>query len=210
MKKYIILSLTALFSFGMLNSCSEKEAEVVPEEDVELKTEKKEFTGELPELSVYNLPSNWTNQNGEDIQLEDLKGDVVVAVMIYTTCKAACPRLVADVRRIYDKVSDKANKQVKYVFVSIDPDTDTPERMKEFAKENEMDSDQWVFLRGDIDDTREFAAVLAVSYKRISPLDFSHSNIISVFDQEGVLVHQKEGLGVDDSETIEVIEKLAM
>lgn len=210
MKKYIILSLTALFSFGMLNSCSEKEGEEVQKEEVELKTEKKEFTGKLPELSVYNLPSEWTNQNGEDIQLEDLKGDVVVAVMIYTTCKAACPRLVADIRRIHEKVSDNANKQVKYVFVSIDPETDTPERLKEFAKENEMDNDQWVFLRGDIDDTREFAAVLAVSYKRISPMDFSHSNIISVFDQEGVLVHQKEGLGVDDSSTIEAIEKLAL
>ncbi len=208
MKRYIILSLIALFSFGMLNSCSEKGEEEIQEE--ELKTERKEFTGELSELSVYNLPSDWTNQNGEDIKLEDLKGDIVVAVMIYTTCKAACPRLVADVRRIHDKVSDKANKQVKYVFVSIDPDTDTPERMKEFAKENEMDNDQWVFLRGDIEDTREFAAVLAVSYKRISPIDFSHSNIISVFDKEGVLIHQKEGLGVDDSATIEAIEKLAM
>ncbi|PWH82960.1 SCO family protein [Brumimicrobium oceani] len=210
MKKYLILSLTAFFSFGILNSCAEKEAEETQVEEVELKTEKKEFTGELPELSVYNLPSNWTNQNGEDIQLEDLKGDIVVAVMIYTTCKAACPRLVADIRRIHEKVSDKANEQVKYVFVSIDPEVDTPERMKEFAKENEMDNDQWVFLRGDIEDTREFAAVLAVSYKRISTMDFSHSNIISVFDQEGVLVHQKEGLGVDDSATIEAIEELAM
>lgn len=208
MKRYVIFSLTALLSFGMLYSCSENEEKEVKEE--ELETERKEFTGELSELSVYNLPSDWTNQNGEEIKLEDLKGDIVVAVMIYTTCKAACPRLVADVRRIYDKVSDKANKQVKYVFVSIDPETDTPERMKEFAKENEMDNDQWVFLRGDIEDTREFAAVLAVSYKRISPIDFSHSNIISVFDKEGVLVHQKEGLGVDDSATIEAIEKLAM
>ena len=209
MKKQFILFLTVLFSFGMLNSCSESEVqESSPEE--ELKTEKKEFTGELPELSVYNLPSEWTNQNNENIRLEDLKGDIIVAVMIYTTCKAACPRLIADVRRIHEKVSDKANKQVKYVFVSIDPEIDTPERMKEFAIENEMDNDQWVFLRSDIEDTREFAAVLAVSYKRISPIDFSHLNIISVFDQEGVLVHQKEGLGVDDSSTIEAIEKLAM
>ena len=210
MKKHFILLLTVLFSFVMLNSCSEGEIQDATSEQDELETERKEFTGELPELSVYNLPSEWTNQNNENIKLEDLKGDIVVAVMIYTTCKAACPRLIADVRRIYEKVSDKANKQVKYVFVSIDPEVDTPERMKEFAKENEMDSDQWVFLRGDIEDTREFAAVLAVSYKRISPLDFSHSNIISVFDQEGVLHYQKEGLGVDDSATIEAIEKLAM
>lgn len=210
MKKQLVLLLTVVFSLGMLNSCSEGGMQEASSEETELKTEKKEFTGELPELSVYNLPSEWTNQNNENIRLEDMKGDIVVAVMIYTTCKAACPRLIADVRRIHEKVSDKANKQVKYVFVSIDPEVDTPERMKEFAIENEMDSDQWVFLRSDIEDTREFAAVLAVSYKRISPIDFSHSNIISVFDQQGVLVHQKEGLGVDDSSTIEAIEKLAM
>jgi len=210
MKKYIILCLTALLSMGLLYSCTEEEPQVEASEELEQETVKKEFTGELPELSVYNLPSDWTNQNGELIKLEDLKGDIVVAVMIYTTCKAACPRLIADIRRIHEKVSDKTNKQVKYVFVSIDPEVDTPERMKAFAIENEMDNDQWVFLRGSIEDTREFAAVLAVSYKRISPIDFSHSNIISVFDQEGVLVHQKEGLGVDDSSTIEAIEKLAM
>lgn len=210
MKKYIILCLTALLSMGLLYSCTEEDPQVEASEELEQETVKKEFTGELPELSVYNLPSDWTNQNGELIKLEDLKGDIVVAVMIYTTCKAACPRLIADIRRIHEKVSDKTNKQVKYVFVSIDPEVDTPERMKAFAIENEMDNDQWVFLRGSIEDTREFAAVLAVSYKRISPIDFSHSNIISVFDQEGVLVHQKEGLGVDDSSTIEAIEKLAM
>lgn len=210
MKKYIILCLTALLSMGLLYSCTEEEPQVEASEELEQETVKKEFTGELPELSVYNLPSDWTNQNGELIKLEDLKGDIVVAVMIYTTCKAACPRLIADIRRIHEKVSEKANKQVKYVFVSIDPEVDTPEKMKAFAIENEMDNDQWVFLRGSIEDTREFAAVLAVSYKRISPIDFSHSNIISVFDQEGVLVHQKEGLGVDDSSTIEAIEKLAM
>src|SRR5690554_7211253 len=99
MKKYIILCLTALLSMGLLYSCTEEEPQVEASEELEQETVKKEFTGELPELSVYNLPSDWTNQNGELIKLEDLKGDIVVAVMIYTTCKAACPRLIADIRR---------------------------------------------------------------------------------------------------------------
>lgn len=164
----------------------------------------------LPEMSVFQLPSSWTTQEGEDIQLEELRGDVLVMVMIYTSCQAACPRLVADMRNIQKKVSEEANRGTKYVFVSIDPEIDTPERLKAFAKENEMDNDQWLFLRGDIEDTREFAAVLAVNYKRISPMDFSHSNIISVFDKDGVMVHQKEGLGTDDTQTIEAIEKYAI
>ena len=157
-------------------------------------------------LPTFNLSSKWRTQNDEEVELKDLKGDVLVVVMIYTTCKAACPRLVADMRSINEKVN---NKDVRYVLVSIDPENDTPERLKEFAIENEMDNNQWVFLQGTVDDVREFSNVLAVKYKQISPLDFSHSNIISVFDEQGVLVHQQEGLGVDNKETVDKILEIA-
>ena len=65
-----------------------------------------------------------------------------------------------------------------------------------------MDGDQWTFLQGNTSSVREFANVLAVKYKEISPMDFSHSNIISVFNSVGELIHQQEGLGVNNSETI--------
>ena len=91
------------------------------------------------------------------------------------------------------------------MFVSIDPETDTPEKLKAFAIENYMDDQHWTFLQGSVSGVREFANVLAVKYKQISPLDFSHSNIISVFNAEGELVHQQEGLGVDNKETISKI-----
>ena len=71
-----------------------------------------------------------------------------------------------------------------------------------------MDGEQWTFLQGSITDVREFANVLAVKYKEISPMDFSHSNIISVFNPQGELEHQQEGLGVDNSETLSKIIEL--
>lgn len=163
---------------------------------------------DIPELSVYNLPSSWTTQDNEQIELKDLQGKVVVMVMIYTECKAACPRLVADMRNIERRVDKKDLKDVQFIMVSIDPETDTPQRLKEFSKENVMEDDHWMFLRGTPEDTREFAAVLAVNYKKITPIDFSHSNIISVFDTRGVMVHQQEGLGVDNEETITAINDL--
>lgn len=162
---------------------------------------------EISDLSIYNLPSAWKNQDGNDIHLVDLKGEVLVMVMIYTSCKAACPRLVADMRNIEERLPENTKGKVKMVLVSIDPKTDTPERLKAFAKENLMDRDPWLFLTSSEDNTREFAAVLAVNYKKISPLDFSHSNIISVFNKEGEMVFQQEGLGVNSDETIEKIEQ---
>src|SRR5665811_1659360 len=166
-------------------------------------------TDEISDLSIYNLPSKWKTQNNTEIELKELKGDVIVMVMIYTTCQAACPRLVSDMRSIEAKIPETQKETVKFVLVSIDPETDTPERLKEFSIENEMESDQWVFLTGSESDTREFAAVLAVNYKQISPMDFSHSNIISVFDRQGELAHQKEGLGVNHEATVSKILELA-
>src|SRR5690606_10653293 len=46
----------------------------------------------ISDMSIYNLPSVWTNPNGEKIELKELKGDVLVMVMFYTSCKIACPR----------------------------------------------------------------------------------------------------------------------
>ncbi|MDQ6469338.1 SCO family protein [Flavobacterium sp. LHD-80] len=166
---------------------------------------KAETKKELSDLSIYNLPSKWTTQDGKDIELKSLRGNVLVMVMIYTSCKAACPRLVADMRDIESKLDKTSKQHAKLILVSIDPKTDTPERLKSFAIENKMNQDPWIFLRSSEENTREFAAVLAVNYKQISPMDFSHSNIISVFNAEGELIFQQEGLGVNNEKTIATI-----
>jgi len=229
----ITLIVSVLFSFSFLmNSCSEdvqsteqvyqcpmdcEEGKTYSENsgcpickmDLQLKDENTKVLadeGKIESASIFNLSSKWETQNNETIELKDLKGEVLVMVMVYTSCQAACPRLVADMRNISKKVDSKG---VRYVLVSIDPEVDTPEVLKAFAIENEMDSEEWTFLQGTVDDVREFSNVLAVKYKQISPIDFSHSNIISVFDKEGVLYHQQEGLGVDNDATVSKILELS-
>ena len=159
----------------------------------------------ISETSIFNLTSKWDTEEGKTIELKALKGKTLVMVMIYTSCKAACPRLVADMRNIETKLPLEDIKNIQFVMVSIDPETDTPQRLKAFAIENEMDGEQWMFLQGTTSGVREFANVLSMKYKEISPIDFSHSNIISVFNPAGELIHQEEGLGVDNDETIAAI-----
>jgi protein SCO1 len=193
MKKTIMALFILLFA---LQSCKEfkKEGNSLAAEDKP-----------ISDLSIYNLPSQWTTQDGKNIELKSLQGNVLVMVMIYTTCKAACPRLVADMRNIESRLNKKTKQNVKLILVSIDPKTDTPEKLKAFAIENKMENDPWLFLRSTEENTREFAAVLAVNYKKISPIDFSHSNIISVFNPDGELIYQQEGLGVNNDKTVDRI-----
>jgi len=187
-------------TFDKPGSCSICKMDLKP-----IATQKKELSEGISDSSIFNLTTKWNTEEGNTIHLKELKGKTLVMVMIYTTCKAACPRLVADMRNIEKQIPEKNLDDVNFVLVSIDPETDTPKRLKAFAIENHMDGEQWTFLQGSVTGVREFANVLAVKYKEISPMDFSHSNIISVFNHGGELVHQQEGLGVDNKETISKI-----
>lgn len=188
-----ILLLSALFTYTSCGTSTEQPAD--PGET------------EIPSLSIYHLEEPWVSQNGDTLQFSDLHGNVLVTVMIYTSCQAACPRLVADMRNIHNQVG-VTESPVRYLLISIDPEADTPERLKVFAQENMMDTEEWLFLQGTPEAVRQFANVMAVKYDRISPIDFSHSNIISVFDTQGVMQFQQEGLSVDSREVVARIREL--
>lgn len=194
MKKLLgILLLAALFA-----ACSqESKSPKAVEEDMS--------------ASIFQLNSSWQNQDGKEMKLKDLQGKTLVVVMIYTSCKTACPLLVGAMKKIESQVSPKNLEKTSFVLVSIDPNTDTPARLKSFAKENNMTAPQWVFLRSSENNTQEFANVLAMKYKKISPMDFSHSNIITIFSPNGTMQLQEEGLNINTekvaAEVDEVVSK---
>ena len=146
-----------------------------------------------PKESIFLLDSKWQNQNGKELQLKDLKGKNLVVVMIFTSCQTACPILVADMQKITSKIDPKKSDETNMVLISIDPDNDTPLVLKKYAQERKMDDEHWTLLTSDKESIRELANVLAVKYKKISPIIFSHSNIITVFNKKGEMVHQAEG-----------------
>ncbi len=143
--------------------------------------------------SIFLLDSKWQNQDGKELQLKDLKGKNLVVVMIFTSCQTACPILVADMQKIAKKIDPKKSEETTMVLISIDPDNDTPPVLKKYAEERNLDSKHWTLLTSDIESIRELANVLTVKYKKISPIIFSHSNIITVFNKKGEMVKQVEG-----------------
>ena len=152
---------------------------------------------ELPSDSIFHLTTLWQDQHNQSYPLNTLRGKTLVVVMIYTSCKASCPILVANMKKIEKQIKPAYLNKTSLVLVTIDPETDTPEHLAGFAKTEGMDAPHWVFLRGDKAATQEFANVLSMKYKKISPIDFSHSNIISVFNPDGELILQEEGTGIN-------------
>ena len=187
--------LLFLFSVLTIFSCKENTEQTVQKKD-------------SANSSIFLLDSKWQNQDAEELQLKNLKGKNLVMVMIFTSCRTACPILVGDMKKIHAKIEKNKLKDTSLVLISIDPTNDTPEVLKKFAAERNMDSEPWIFLKSDEESTREFANVLAVKYKKISPIEFSHSNIISVFNRNGELVSQEEGSGINSDAVAKTVNEL--
>lgn len=157
--------------------------------------------------SIYVIDSEWTTQLGNPFHLSDLTGKIQIITMGYSTCKFACPRLMADMQAIQNAIPANLADQVHYCFFSIDPDRDTPERLTEYSKEHKLDPNHWTLLTSSQDNIQELAVVLGTKYSKISPTDFAHSNLITVLNQKGEIIHRTEGLGTDPKPAIQAIIK---
>lgn len=195
-------SITLLFFVALLwQGCSstDKSAEKTTTETVTAKAP-------LPEGSIFNVPDTFTTQHNAPMQLVSLQGKPTLVAMIFSNCGYACPRLTADMKTIHDKLGAKASS-VNFVLISFDVDRDTPARLEAYARESELTSD-WILLHGGEQTVRTISVLLNVQFEKDAEGNFSHSNIVSVLDKNGVLAFQKEGLEADHTETIANIIKL--
>ncbi len=87
------------------------------------------------------------DQNGDSLTSEDLRGSVTVYTFGYSQCGSACDRLNATVREIIDRLDEiemGPDTEIRFVTISFDPDTDTPERLRSYARTIGADGDRWV------------------------------------------------------------------
>jgi len=158
--------------------------------------------------SVFNLDAFWVDQNNEEHQLADYRGKLYLTTMIFTNCDYACPNLLSDLQNIEDNLTEKAKKNIGYLLVTMDPDNDTPEKLNKYAENFDLDENMWKFLRGDKDATYQYSKLLGIGYKKFENGMYGHSNILSLLNESGEIIYQIEGIHVDNSELISIINSL--
>jgi protein SCO1/2 len=89
------------------------------------------------------------NQNGENVRFYSdlLKNRIVVINTFFTECISVCPLLNRNMQAIQDWLGDRLNRDVLLLSISVDPATDTPPRIKEYAQRFHA-KPGWVFLTG--------------------------------------------------------------
>ncbi len=176
----ILLCLTAqLFSFGCTSGKKmEEKAEPKP---VEVKV----ISGP-PKGGDFTLQSV-----AGPVSLSDFKGKVVLLFFGYTACPTACPTSLETMANAFSRLSVEELKRVQGVFAGIDPERDTPEKLKEYAG---YFHEQIVGVTGSIDEVKaaaeKYGAYFIKSMEKESEIDyaFSHSTETYLIDADGKLV----------------------
>jgi protein SCO1 len=100
-----------------------------------------------------NLPV--VTQDGKTLNFYDdvIKGKIVVISFIYTSCPDICPLTTARLTQVEDKLGEFLGRDLFFVSITVDPENDTPEKLKQFSQAFGTGKG-WLFLTGKPADIR--------------------------------------------------------
>jgi protein SCO1 len=71
--------------------------------------------------------------NGTQFRLGEARGKIVLLFFGYTSCPDICPTTLAELKMALDKIGETDAKNVQVIFVTVDPERDTPQRVQEYV-----------------------------------------------------------------------------
>lgn len=165
--------LRALAFAALLAACADYEKpKAVVGETVSHDLEK---LGEVPEFLLLE-------RAGKAVGRDDLKGKVWVCSFIFTRCQTHCVAMSREMVSLQDEFLDHPDFVI--VATTVDPANDTPAALRKFADAYKAKPDRWLFLTGDRDDIRAFAADgLKIGWQPDEPL--VHSTRFVLVDKQG-------------------------
>ncbi|RYY70016.1 MAG: SCO family protein [Chitinophagaceae bacterium] len=118
----------------------------------------KEKAGKTTTDTVWHQARNisFTNQLGQQVSLDDLKGKVIVLDFFFTRCPSICPGLARNMKKLQDAFI-KNPDIVQFISISVDPEYDSVPQLRKFADKYQANHDSWWFVRGEKKDVYDFA-----------------------------------------------------
>lgn len=164
--------LFVAFFLGLLTGCSSDQQN----------WNAKSISGLMPELA-YQL----TDTSGETVTATDTDGNIRLMFFGFTSCPDICPTTLQKLSRAVNDLPESAREDVRIIFVSVDPERDTPERIKSYV---EFFNDDIIGLTGSEENLRELSKRYRTTFGYEVPdengnYDVSHSSAVYVFDRKG-------------------------
>ena len=168
-----------------------------------------EASATFTDKSLYQTESQWATDHGKYIKLGELVGRPQIVAMFFANCQFACPIMVNDMKRIEATLTPELRARIGFTLVSFDAKRDTPEALAAYRLTHALPADNWTLLQGEPDDVLELAALLGLKFKEGANGQFAHSNVITILNAQGEIVHQQIGLNQDIKKTVRILRQLA-
>jgi protein SCO1/2 len=146
------------------------------------------------------LPFTLTSQDGKPLALADLRGKVVAVTFIYTGCPDICPLLTQKMVDVQDELGAVFGAKIAFVSISLDPERDTPEVLKDYAQFWGARLDGWSFLTGSSAAVRDVTRGYGVFFAKKEDGSVEHSQLTTLVDADGQMRVQYLGARFDVEE----------
>jgi protein SCO1 len=152
--------------------------------------------------SVYQLAVELQDQNGKTQPWAANKGRVRIVTMFYSSCPLICPTTYESIKRLESQLHALARERLEIDLISIDPDRDTPTKLKATAKSRNFDELRWHLYRTNAANVKLIAGVLGVQYRKLPDGEYDHSSNLILLDSKGKILAKSEPVGKEDQKFV--------
>jgi len=138
-------------------------------------------------------PFELVDQNHKPFYLSNLEGHVWVVNFIFTRCGSICPILTRQMALLQERYETYGVDEIKLLSISVDPEYDTPDVLKDYAALHGADPGRWTLLTGDLDAVRSlvvdgFATGMGEQITDdAGMMDISHTGKFVIVDPSGAI-----------------------
>jgi protein SCO1/2 len=140
------------------------------------------------------------SQDGAPVTLAALRGKIVAVSFIYTECPDICPLLTQKMVQVQDELGADFGKKIAFVSITLDPQHDTPEVLKDYAQFWGAKLAGWSFLTGSPEAVRDITHRYGVFVAKNEDGSVEHTQLTSIVDAEGAMRVQYLGARFDPEE----------
>lgn len=145
-------------------------------------------------------PFNFTDEEGLPFSDKDVEGKVLIVDFFFTRCTSICPRMSVQMQQLQLQLDHPQYADVMFLSHTVDPEHDTPEVLKDYAKRLEADPKRWKFLTGhapDIYRQGNMGYLLSANVDSSSAEMFVHSPQFVLVDKRRHIRGMYDGTNTD-------------
>ncbi len=145
-------------------------------------------------------PFRLTSQDGGAVALADYRGKGGALTFIYTQCPDICPLLTQKMVDVQDALGAEFGAKIAFVSITLDPERDTAEVLKDYAQFWGAKLDGWAFLTGSPEAVRDVTRRYGVFFAKKEDGSVDHTQLTTLVDADGQMRVQYLGARFDPEE----------